>query len=234
MQVHPPLGNKNSLLAHLPPNALKDFLGFCDVVQLRAQEQLNKAGEKVDCVYFPINSLISLMLTVDGKSIETGLIGNEGMLGTTVFLGAHEAICGAFVQISGDAYRISTLKFVALLENSQRLRKLLSHYILILMDRLSISVGCHHFHTTEKRLAYLLLIIQGSIKSNCFNITQEIISNLLGVRRSSISEAANLLHQKNIIQYSRGRIEILDAGRLEAESCSCYQAFQKSYQWIGN
>lgn len=232
MQVLEPIDNINRLLANLPSEELQVFLERCEIVRLQTQARLNIAGQKIDYIYFPINSLISLMLTVDGKSIETGLIGNEGMLGTAVFLGAEEAACGAFVQISGDAYRISTADFLDVLAESESLRILLSRYVLVLIERLSISVGCHHFHTTEKRLAYLLLIIQKSVNSNCFSITQTIISNLLGVRRSSISEAAGSLHDKNIIQYSRGRVHIIDVLGLKRESCSCYKAVQKSYQWI--
>ncbi len=230
--MSPPLACKNRLLATLPSDSLKELLSSCEFVHFQAKEGLNKLGEKIEYVYFPINSLISLMLTVDGKSIETGLIGNEGMLGTSVFFGVDEAPCGAFVQIAGDAYRISTARFIEQLDSSQSLRTLLSHYILVLIDRLSISVGCHHFHTTEKRLAYLLLIIKESINSSHFNITQTIISKLLGVRRSSISEAANELHKKNIIQYSRGHIQIINIFRLESESCSCYQAYKKSRRLI--
>ncbi len=232
MRVPTPLVDTKHFLAHLPRGPLNSFLNVCNVVELHAQEELNTAGQKINFVYFPIDSLIALIMTVDGKSIETGLIGNEGMLGTAVFLGAEEAACSAYVQMSGKAYQLSTAAFMDQLDKSEALRSLMSRYILVLMDRLSISVGCHHFHSIEKRLAYLLLMINEGINSSHINITQAAMSNILGVRRSGISGAANLLHQKNIIQYSRGRIDILDKGGLEAESCSCYQATKKSYQWI--
>lgn len=234
MKVSHPKANKNLLLSKLSLNVLTLLLEASEVVRLDAKQHLNTTDQPIDYVYFPIDSLISLISTVDGKSIETGLIGCEGMLGIAVFLGADVATSAAIVQISGDAYRLPTSKYLELVANSHSLRVLMSFYVLVVMERLSISVGCHHFHPVEKRLAYLLMIIQGSINTNCFNITQESISNLLGVRRSSVSEAAYFLHQKNIIRYSRGQVKIVDLLKLATESCSCYQAFQKSYQWINH
>lgn len=224
--------NKNRLLATLPPDILKSFLDKCEIVELVSIEQLNHIGAKVEHVYFPTNSLISLMHTVDGKSIETGLIGNDGMLGSNVFLGADKAICSAFVQISGKAYRLSTEKFLSKLKQSAALRILMSRYILVLIDRLSIAIGCHHYHAIENRLAYLLMIIQGSARVNNLRITQQLISNLLGVRRSSISKASSELQKKSIIQYSRGCIHILDPTKLEAQTCSCFKSYKHAYRWV--
>ncbi|MDP3088270.1 MAG: Crp/Fnr family transcriptional regulator [Methylotenera sp.] len=224
--------NKNRLINKLPLSELAQFLKACDLVTLHAQEILNSPNSKIEYVYFPINSVIALSLTTDGKSIETGLIGNDGMLGITLFLCVQEAPCTAFVQIEGEAYRIQASKFLDEVNKSTALRKILSRYLLVLMNRLALAVGCHHFHSTEKRLAYLILIIHDTTHSKSLNITQELLSNLLGVRRVSITEAARHLQQRHIIQYSRGRITILDMPLLVAESCSCFNTYHNYYHCI--
>jgi CRP-like cAMP-binding protein len=226
------MSNQNKLLLTLPEDDLALILKGSELVYLNASQSLNTAGTAISFVYFPINCLISLVHTVDGKSLEAGLIGNEGMLGTPVFLGARQAACGANVEISGEAYRIPIAVFLDLIKDSQALRVLMNRYILVVMERLTIAIGCHHFHSLEQRLAYLLLIIGQGIRSNTIQITQTLISNLLGVRRAGVSEAARQLQAKTIIEYTRGSIEILDTEKLKKEACNCYHDHQKSYHWI--
>lgn len=226
------MGNENKLLATLPEYDLSRILKCCDLIYLDAYQSINILGSPIEYVFFPIGCLISMVHTVDGKSLETGLIGNEGMLGTAVFLGAKESAYGANVEISGEAYRISTSVFLELIKEIPSLKALMKRYILVVIERLSIAVGCHHFHSIDQRLAYLLLIIEDGIKSESIKITQNLISNLLGVRRAGVSEAAAILQSKNIIEYTRGNIKILNRGLLKNEACSCYQEHQKSYHWI--
>lgn len=234
MHIFSPITNKNRLLNNLPTSELTQLLEVCERVTLHAHQTLHTPNSKIDYVYFPINSVIALSLTTDQKSIETGLIGNDGMLGITLFLGVDVAPCNAFVQIEGEAYRMPATQFLELVDNSNIFRTILSRYILVLMNRLALAVGCHHFHPTEKRLAYLILVIHDNTHSKHMNITQALFSNLLGVRRVSISEVASQLQQKMAIKYSRGKITILDIPLLVAEACSCYNAYHRYYHHIND
>jgi len=221
---------ENRLLAALPRKDRQHLLSGCEPIDLVFGNVLCELGEAIPYVYFPTNSIISLVMPIDGdRELKVGLIGNEGMLGIPIMLRVNVAPFHAIVQGAGPALRIAAPLFLSELEQSPALQQHLNRYIYVLMSQLAQTVACNRFHVVEERLARLLLMIHDRAHSEKFHITQESLAQMLGVRRVGVTKAASLLQKKNLISYSRGDINIHDIIGLEAASCSCYQADKESY-----
>jgi CRP-like cAMP-binding protein len=158
-----------------------------------------------------------------------GLIGNEGMLGVTLMLGVNEAPFRGVVQGKGTALRMSTAELRRLLLASPSLRKTLHRYLYVLMEQLSTSAACSHFHEVEPRLARWLLMTHDRAHADHFHLTHAYLAGMLGVRRSGITVAAGVLQRGMLIRYTRGEISILDRAGLEAVSCECYNTTIDGY-----
>ncbi len=213
----------NVLLASLPGPTLRDMLPELKVVKLELGEVLCQPGDPIREVYFPATCLISLIVVVaEMHALEVALIGHEGMVGVPLALGARLTPVRALVQGTGLALKMSKTAFVAAMRNHEPLRKALHAFSYTLMAQIGQTAACNRFHLLEARLARWLLMTRDRAESSELMITQEFLSTMLGVRRVTVSEAASSFRHKGLIEYSRGRITILDHAGLEAACCSCY------------
>jgi CRP-like cAMP-binding protein len=225
--------SSNRLLSALPSKDREQLFSRCDPVELSFTEMLYRAGEPIPHVYLPTNSLIALMAPInDSSSLEVGLIGNEGMLGTTLMLGVDVAPFNAQVQKSGYALRITRTAFLDELEQSPVLQARLKRYLYVSMSQLAQTAICNRFHLLEARLARWLLMNQDRAHADTFHITHVSMASMLGVRRVGITKAANSLQMQKLIRYHRGKITVLDRVGLEAASCGCYKADREIYRRI--
>jgi len=221
----------NRLIAALPPSDRKRFLAGCEPVELRYADVLAEPGEIMRHVYFPTQSIISLVAKIDGPArLEVGLVGNEGMLGVTFILGIEVSPLHALVQGSGSALRMDAAGFVREFEKTPELKRLLNRYLYVATVQLAQTAACTHYHVVEARLARWLLMTQDRAHSNQFHITHEFLAYMLGVRRVGVTRAATSLHNRKLINYSRGDITILDRNGLKAASCGCYAADNGNYE----
>ena len=223
----------NRLLATLPRKDSEQLLANCEEIELIFAEVLCRPGELISHVYFPTGCSISLVNPINGDAgLEVGLIGNEGMLGSTLILGVDVAPFHALVQGAGPALRMTTTLFLHALEQSPALQLELKRYLYMSMSQLAQTAACTRFHLVEARLARWLLMTQDRAHSNHFHVTHVFLSYLLGVRRVGITKAANSLLKQKLISYRRGDITILDRAGLEAASCECYRADKEIYERV--
>lgn len=213
----------NRLLATLPKNEYKRLLPKLKKVNLILGEALYEPGDVIKYVYFPNDSIISLISELSETSwLEVGMVGNEGMAGLPVFMGVNSSSTRALVQGSGSAMRMSS---AAVRKESNRLgtlHHLLHRYSHSLLAQVSQSSACNRFHFVDARLARWLLMTKDRLGAEEFPLTQEFLSSMLGVRREGVSKAAGALQAEKLIRYSRGVITILNRRGLEAKSCHCY------------
>ena len=202
----------------------------CKFVEMEFAEILSERDELIHDVYFPIDGFVSLTKRIDtGGSLEVGLIGAEGMLGISLLLGVEISPLHAVVQGEGTALCMSATRFVDELAQSPALDRVLKLYLYVMRDQLAQIAICCRFHVVEQRLARWLLMTQDRARSSAFHITHEILAYMLGVRRVGVTEAATALQNRNLIRYSRGRIEVLDRVGLESSSCECYASDNAIY-----
>ncbi|MES1196628.1 MAG: Crp/Fnr family transcriptional regulator [Steroidobacter sp.] len=231
MQVSKSIRPANRLLAFLPLKDRQKFLANCEKVELTYAQVLCESGQRVSHVYFPLNSFISLVTELDdGARLEVGIIGDEGLLGTSLILGVNTSSQHALVQGTGSALRISTSAFERHLRQSAELRQGLSRYVDVLMRQMALTAACTHYHLIEARLARWLLLTRDRAHSNQFHLTHDILAYMLGVRRVGITQAATALHKRGLINYSRGEIDILDSIGLEQAACCCYREAKDMYE----
>jgi CRP-like cAMP-binding protein len=220
----------NRLLAALPPRGCRRLLAGLEPVTLTFGEVLYQPGQSIRHVYFPCDSLISLLMPVEGHmALEVGLVGREGMLGIPVVLGMNDSPVLALVQGTGAAWRVPAARFRGELGGSRPLHEEVNRYIYDRMIQITQIAACNRFHQVEGRLARRLLMTRDRMGSNEFHITQEMLGNMLGVLRVAVTKAASALQRKALIRCSRGNISILDGAGLEAASCRCYQVVKKIY-----
>lgn len=219
---HVPQGG---LLAVLSSGDRKALLDRCESIDLVTAEVLCEAGAPIRHVYFPIASIISLCTTLaDGAQLEVGAIGDEGLLGATLILGADVAGQTASVQSGGAALRLSAAAYLRQCRQSPTLRQRCSLYLWVELRQLALIAACTHHHLIEARLARWLLATRDRSHSRDFHITHEYLSQRLGVRRVGVTEAASSLQGRGLIHYSRGAMTITDGPGLERAACGCYRS----------
>jgi len=218
----------NRLIHALPPDEQHLILEHCEAVVLEPGDVLCEYGKNPNYVYFPTSGLISLVVNIDDEApLEVAMIGSEGVLGAHRVLGVSEAPIRGIVQIKGNALRMALRTFEELSSNGGQLQSVCKRFLFVLMTQLSRTAGCTHFHEVSGRLARWLLMAHDRSPGNNIYLTQQFLSEILGVQRSAVSIAASALQERGLIDYSRGDITLLDRKGLEAASCSCYAAIMK-------
>lgn len=213
----------NSLLAALPRKDYQHLREDLEQVDLTYGEVLYEPGKPIPHVYFPNDSIVSLLTLVDRhQALEVGLVGREGMVGIPLALEISVSPVRALVQGSGTAMRMKAAAFLKQFRASNALQRELHRYTYVLMAQITQTAACNRFHVVEARLARWLLMTHDRAKASPFHLTQEFLAHMLGVRRVGVTKAAGALQDKKLISYSRGSISILDRKGLEAASCSCY------------
>jgi len=219
-----PVPPANHLLAALPRREYLRLLTGLEPVTLTVGEVLYEPGMPIRHVYFPANSLVSLLTPVEGHmALEIGLVGREGMLGIPVALGIPDSPVRALVQGTGTALRMTSARFRGEYGKCGILQRVLNRYIHDRIVQITQTAACNRFHPIEARLARWLLMTRDRMGSDHFHHTHELLGNMLGVLRVAVTNAAGALQQRKLISYTRGKINILDGKGLEAAACVCYQ-----------
>lgn len=223
----------NNLLQALPVDISQRLIQTCVPVDLEFGEVLYNANTPIRWVYFPLKAMVSFVTVLgDHPPLEMNLIGNEGMVGATITLGVSTSPMQAIVQGTGSALRMTAMQLMNEVNLTAILQRRIHRYLYVLMAQLARTAACTHFHEIEPRLARWLLMTHDRAHSDCFSLTQEFLSNMLGVRRSGVTIAAGELQNRKLIHYSRGEIHILDRIGLEAAACECYLDMKNKYQYI--
>jgi CRP-like cAMP-binding protein len=213
----------NRLLASLPKNEYQRLLPGLKSITLTFGEVLYEPGDTIKHVYFPNDSIVSLLAAMSERStLEVGMVGNEGMAGLPIFMGVNISRTRALVQGSGSAMRMTSAAVRHEASHLGALHRLLHRYSHSLLTQASQSSACNRFHSVDARLARWLLMTSDRLGLEEFRLTQEFMSNMLGVRREGVNKAAGALQKDKLIRYSRGTITILNRRRLVARSCDCY------------
>ncbi|MEP7338673.1 MAG: Crp/Fnr family transcriptional regulator [Acidobacteriota bacterium] len=214
----------NRLLAALTTKEYQRLRPHLESFTLSFGEILYEPGQIIRHVYFPNSGIVSLLSMVEERStLEVGMVGNEGMVGISMFLGVPNSLNRALVQGAGTAMRVTAQAFRKHIGHSGPLPDLLRRYTHSLLAQISQTAACNRFHKVNARLARWLLITHDRIGSDEFRMTQEFLSDMLGVRREGVTIAARALQHAKLIRYVRGQITIINRAGLEAESCSCYE-----------
>ncbi|MEO8435601.1 MAG: Crp/Fnr family transcriptional regulator [Pyrinomonadaceae bacterium] len=219
----------NRLLAALPRKDYQRLLPKLEPVDLAFGDVLYQPGDVITHVHFPNNSIISLLSAVTERStLEVGIVGNEGMAGISIFMGVGVSANKFLVQGAGTAMRMKAESLGSEAGTLTALDRLLRRYSYSLLTQISQSAACNRFHTVNERLARWLLMTHDRSGTDEFQVTQEFMSNMMGVRREGVSKAAGELQRKKLINYSRGVVTILNRPGLEKCACKCYQVIRDS------
>jgi CRP-like cAMP-binding protein len=226
-QPTPPI--ENLILSALPDSEREQMLAHMEPFTLDHSAVLYDIGDRVEHVYFPNSGMVSLIShTEEGETLEVGIVGYEGMIGLSVFLGAYESQYRTLVQSAGDALRMKSDVFIAECDRRASLPSLMRRYTQMRMTQIIQASICNRFHTLEARLCRWLLQSQDCVNSSELELTQDFIAMMLGTHRPGVSLTAGMLQNAGLIRYSRGHITILDRQRLEASSCECYKIIRQA------
>jgi CRP-like cAMP-binding protein len=221
---------QNHLLAALPVTDYERLLPDLELVPLALGESVYESGSDQGYVYFPITSIVSLLYVMeDGSSAEIAIAGYEGMVGISLFMGGDTTPSRAVVQSAGFGYRLNASLLKREFERGGSLQHLLLLYTQALITQMAQTAVCNRHHTVVQQLCRWLLISLDRLPSNELTMTQELISNMLGVRREGVTEAAGHLQTAGIIEYHRGHIKVLDRPKLEQQVCECYAVVKREY-----
>lgn len=224
--IHSPL--QNHLLAALSKPEIDRLTARLELVQLKLGESIYEPGQPLNYAYFPTTSIISLQYVMEsGASAEAAGVGNEGMIGVALFLGGNTTPSAAVVQTAGYAYRLERSILKAEFNCAGLMHRLLLRYAQALMTQMFQTAVCNRHHSVEQQLCRWLLFTVDRIPTGELVMTQELVANMLGVRRESVTEAAGSLQSADCIRYRRGHIAVLDRCKLEARVCECYQVVKK-------
>lgn len=220
----------NNLLAALPADISLRLQPNLELVPLKLGDSVYEAGGKQAYVYFPTNAIISLLYVMkDGASAEIAVVGKEGLVGVSLFMGGETTPSRAVVQSAGYAYRLRSKVLKAEFEHGGALQHLLLRYTQALITQMSQTAVCNRHHSIEQQLCRWLLLSADRLTTPDIRMTQELIANMLGVRREGVTDAAGNLQDDQIITYSRGRIVIVDRPKLERRVCECYAVVKAEY-----
>ena len=225
----------NRLLAALPDEEYQRLYPHLEPVELSQYQILYNAGEDYHYAYFPSYSIVSTVAIMeDGSTTEIGVIGNEGMVGLPIILGTGYTNSTALVQVGDGGYRIAAEQLQEEMRRNGMLRDLMMRYVQARIIQLGQTSACNRYHNIEQRFARWLLTIRDNMQQDEFQLTQEFISQMLGVRRTGVSEIAAKFQKAGIIRYKRGLIKIVSNKKLEAATCECYWLIAKEFSRLLN
>ena len=220
----------NSLLASMPAPEWQRMAPLLEAVDLPLGEVLYESGAKMSHVYFPVNAIVSLLYVMeDGASAEIAVVGNEGVVGIALFMGGETTPSRAVVQSAGKGYRMRGADIKEEFERSIPVLHLLLRYTQALITQVAQTAVCNRHHSLDQQLCRWLLLSLDRLSGNELVMTQELIANMLGVRREGVTEAALKLQQLGLIKYARGHITVLDRAGLEGRTCECYAVVKNEY-----
>lgn len=219
---------ENHLFAALSPEVQERLLPHMELVPLTLGQVIYESGDELRHVYFPTDSIVSLLSVMeDGASAEISVIGNEGLVGVAVFMGGGSTPNRAVVQSAGSAFRLAGPLMRSEFNRHGELLILVLRYTQALITQMAQTAVCNRHHSVDQQLCRWLLLSLDRLSGNQLTMTQELIANMLGVRREGVTEAAGKLQKLGVIEYSRGHIKVLDRPRLEELSCECYAVVRK-------
>jgi CRP-like cAMP-binding protein len=223
-----PSPTQNDLLAALPAADYERLLPHLELVPLPLGLAVYESGGKLDYVHFPTDCIVSLLYVMkDGASAEIAVVGHEGLVGVALFMGGESTSSRAVVQSAGHAYRLASNILKREFEHGGALQHLLLRYTQALITQMAQTAVCNRHHSVEQQLCRWLLLSIDRLPANELNMTQELIANMLGVRREGVTEAAGHLQTAGLIHYSRGHIRVLDRPGLEERVCECYEVVKR-------
>ena len=221
---------QNHLLASLPNAEWQRWLPNLEHVDLPLGHVLYESGSTLGHMYFPTTAIVSLLYVLEnGASAEIAVVGNEGLVGIALFMGGGSTPSRAVVQSAGHGYRLKANKMQEEFNRGGVVMHLLLRYTQSLISQMSQTAVCNRHHSLDQQLCRWLLMSIDKLQGNELVMTQELIANMLGVRREGVTEGATKLQNANLIKYSRGRITVLDRAGLEARACECYEVVKKEY-----
>lgn len=226
---------KNQLLAALPPKEYSRLVAYMEVVPIEFKQEFYLPNQPIEYVYF-LNDGVASMLTVmtDGLAIEVATVGNEGMVGLPVFLGVDRVPGECFMQVAGSGFKMRADAFKTHVTADSLLYNMLQRYTQALFNQIAQSAACNRLHSIEQRMCRWLLMTADRVDTNTFSLTQEFLSIMLGVNRSTVSLNASILQKAGLINYTRGQITILDRPGLENITCECYQVVKAEFDRLLN
>lgn len=222
---------RNRLLSVLPAEEIDSIKSNLELLSLAPGDVLYQSGDKIRYVYFPNTGMVSLLsVTEQGQTVEVGYTGYEGMVGLPCILGQGEMAYQAMVQVAADCFRVDARVIHALFKKNGTFHDVALRYVYVVLKQISQTCVCNHFHTIEARLCRWLTVMCERSKNKHLSLTQEFLSQMLGVQRTSVGLIANSLQTSGVIRYRRGKIEIVDFERLKQSACECYFIVRSEYE----
>lgn len=220
----------NDLLASLPPAEWARIAPLLETVELPLGKVLYESGNKMTHVYFPTTAIVSLLYVLEnGSSAEIAVVGHEGVVGISLFMGGETTPSRAVVQSAGRGYRLRGARIKEEFARSGPVMHLMLRYTQALITQMAQTAVCNRHHSLDQQLCRWLLLSLDRLDGTDLVMTQELIANMLGVRREGVTEAAGKLQKLKLIRYARGHIHVLDRAGLEARVCECYAVVKKEY-----
>ena len=214
---------QNQLLAALSPAEHERLTPHLELISLSLGDVLYESGDRLRYVYFPTDSIVSLLYVLeDGASAEIAVVGNDGIIGVALFMGGETTLSRAIVQSAGYAYRLIGQRLKDEFHRNGDMQLLMLRYTQALITQMAQTAVCNRHHTVDQQLCRWLLLSLDRLPSNTLTMTQELIANMLGVRREGVTEAASKLQKLGVIEYARGKITVRDRPKLEQLCCECY------------
>lgn len=223
-----PSPQQNLLIAALPSEARERLLPHLEFVSMPLGKVLYESGDTLKHVYFPTDSIVSLLYVMEsGASAEISVVGNDGLIGVALFMGGESTTSRAIVQSAGSAYRVLGKRFKEEFNRHGEMLHLMLRYSQALITQMAQTAVCNRHHSIDQQLCRWMLLSLDRLSGSKLAMTQELIANMLGVRREGVTEAAGKLHRLGVIDYSRGIISVLDRDKLERLSCECYAVVKR-------
>jgi CRP-like cAMP-binding protein len=223
-----PAPQQNQLLAATPAEVKKRLFPDLELVTMPLGRVLYESGDVMRHVYFPTDSIVSLLYVMEsGASAEISVVGNDGIVGVSLFMGGESTPSRAIVQSAGFAYRLLGQRLKDEFNRHGEMQILMLRYTQALITQMAQTAACNRHHSIDQQLCRWLLLSLDRLTSDRLTMTQELIANMLGVRREGVTDAAGKLHRLGIIEYQRGEIRVLNRSRLEELSCECYAVVKK-------
>ena len=220
----------NKLLAKVPADEMRHLQPHLHEVQLQYMQVLSEPDEPITQIYFPTRGVLSMVNEPDnGDIVEFATIGNEGMVGVPVLLGSNSMPSRVMVQVAGSGFQIESKRFSEILKQTPAFNARLMRYVMALLNQVAQATSCNRLHEVQERCARWLLHTHDRVNGDGFMLTQEFLSQMLGVHRPTVTIAARMLQQAGLIRYTRGQIEVIDREGLEAAACSCYRTITDHY-----